>query len=239
MRAGKVMKEKKCSLVLLTGAKNSGKTTFVQQLVEKLKKENYQISGFTAPSIYEGAFLLGFDILCIRSGRKVKLAKRKSAAETFTFSKKALALGNSILNSNETKSSDLVIIDEFGPLELAGKGWRKGTDELIQSAGPLILLVVRKESAEKVRRLYNNIKVKLLQASNRKSADIITNIVRRQKMDNEKICDEVRKTTKDGQITCGQCFEIADRLKVSLKSVGSACNKKKIKIRSCQLACFK
>jgi len=57
-------------------------------------------------------------------------------------------------------------------------------------------------------------------------------------VDNEKIYDEIKKRSKDGQISCKQCFEVAQCCEVSLKEVGRMCNEKEIKIRFCQLGCF-
>jgi hypothetical protein len=40
-------------------------------------------------------------------------------------------------------------------------------------------------------------------------------------------------------ITCPQAFAIAEKAKVSRIQVGEYCTKNRIKIRSCQLGCFK
>jgi hypothetical protein len=40
-------------------------------------------------------------------------------------------------------------------------------------------------------------------------------------------------------ITCPQAFSIAEAAKVSRSAVGEYCTKNRIKIRSCQLGCFK
>ncbi len=57
-------------------------------------------------------------------------------------------------------------------------------------------------------------------------------------MDKEKIKEEIDKQSKEGQISCKQCFEIAKCCGVDLKEVGKMCNEKKVKIRYCQLGCF-
>jgi len=57
-------------------------------------------------------------------------------------------------------------------------------------------------------------------------------------MDDEKIYDEIKKRSKDGQISCKQCFEVARCCEAGIKEVGRMCNDKKIKIRFCQLGCF-
>ena len=165
------MKFKSCRLILLTGEKHSGKTTFLKKVAAKLKKENFRIAGFLAPSIYEGAFLSGFDIVDINNGRRVKLARRKSLDEAFQFSEHGLKFGRKILKSKETRNADLIIIDEFGPLELQGGGWRECVDSLLKSVKSLILLVVRKESAEEVSRLYSHKHPIVLPASDSLSAD--------------------------------------------------------------------
>ena len=48
----------------------------------------------------------------------------------------------------------LVIVDEYGPLELAGKGWRSEVDGLLRKEYPPVLLVVRRQIADEVKRLY-------------------------------------------------------------------------------------
>jgi hypothetical protein len=58
-------------------------------------------------------------------------------------------------------------------------------------------------------------------------------------MENEWIYKELRQFVKKNQISCKQCFEAAGKCNVSLKKVGRICNEKNIKIRNCQLGCFK
>ena len=58
-------------------------------------------------------------------------------------------------------------------------------------------------------------------------------------MEDKQIYDQIKKHSKNLQISCKQCFDIAGELNIGLKSIGAACNKMKIRIRSCQLGCFK
>ncbi|GAH57311.1 unnamed protein product, partial [marine sediment metagenome] len=74
------------------------------------------------------------------------LASRKpdgDETERFTFTAAGLKLGSIALSPAATKSAELIIVDEFGPLELHGKGWRRSVDSLLTSADALLLLVVR------------------------------------------------------------------------------------------------
>ncbi len=166
------MVSQECRLILLTGKKHSGKTTFVRKLVEKLKKENFSIAGFTAPSVYQGAFLFGFDLADIQSGLSVIFARRKSKTDTFEFSDKALLFGRKILDSDHTRNADLIIIDEFGPMELEGGGWRKNTDYLLENK-KILLLVVREELVERVEQLYSNLPCQTFRATEESVGQII------------------------------------------------------------------
>lgn len=172
------MQNKNCKLVLWTGPKHSGKTTALQNLIIKLQKRNLKTAGLIAPSIYDGGFLLGFDLIDIKSGKRIKFARRKLASESFQFSEAGLRFGRSILNSEETKIADLIIIDEFGLLELNGGGWRKDVDSLVNSTNAIILLVVRKELIEEAKQLYKDIPCEQLSAADAQSIDKIIAMLR-------------------------------------------------------------
>jgi hypothetical protein len=50
--------------------------------------------------------------------------------------------------------------------------------------------------------------------------------------------DQLDKACKDGRISCLECWDIAKNLKQKRLDVGSACEKKKIKIKPCQIGAF-
>jgi hypothetical protein len=50
--------------------------------------------------------------------------------------------------------------------------------------------------------------------------------------------DQLDKSVKDLRISCLECWDIARNLKQKRLDVGSACEKKKIKIKPCQLGAF-
>jgi hypothetical protein len=45
-------------------------------------------------------------------------------------------------------------------------------------------------------------------------------------------------SVSDGRISCNDCWEIADRMKIKKLDIGSACEKKNIRIKPCQLGAF-
>lgn len=169
-------------LVLWTGQKHSGKTTSAAALVNVAREERLNVAGLLAPSVYCDGELLGFDVLDLRNKTRVPLARCKPEAckaERFEFLQNGLKLGNTALSTEAAKSADLIVIDEFGPLELNGQGWRDSVDSLIASSNALILLVVRQGLAEIVRRLYADVPVCKLNAAEPKSIDKVIGMLRK------------------------------------------------------------
>jgi nucleoside-triphosphatase len=156
-------------LILWTGEKHCGKTTSVANLVEIARGEGFNVAGLLAPSLYGDGELLGFDAIDLHNETRVPLARRKTGR--FTFLADGLKLGNAALSTAATKSADLVIVDEFGPSEMKHEGWRKNVDSLIASSNALILLVVRQELADEVRRIYIDFPCRNLAAIEPESID--------------------------------------------------------------------
>jgi hypothetical protein len=58
-------------------------------------------------------------------------------------------------------------------------------------------------------------------------------------MTDEKIKKALEEAGISEAITCPQAFEIANKAKVSRNAVGEYLTRNRIKIRACQLGCFK
>lgn len=54
----------------------------------------------------------------------------------------------------------------------------------------------------------------------------------------EEISKGLKKRAVNNEITCSECFKMADELKVSLFEIGEVANELNIKVRNCQLGCF-
>ena len=50
--------------------------------------------------------------------------------------------------------------------------------------------------------------------------------------------DAIDNVAKDKRITCAECWKIADQMKIKKIDVSSACEKKGLKIKQCQLGAF-
>ncbi len=168
-------------LILWTGLKHSGKTTSAAKLAQIASDEGFNVAGLLALPLYRNSKLLGFDVLDLHSQTRTPLARRKisqSKAGPFTFIADGLKLGNAVLSAEATKSADLVIVDEFGPLELNNEGWRKNVDSLLFSSNAVVLLVVRRELANTVRQVYANVPCQELAAIEGNSTDEVITMLK-------------------------------------------------------------
>jgi len=165
-------------LILWTGQKHCGKTTRVAELVHTACNAGFDVAGLLAFSVYDGQKLVGFDVCDVRSKTCVPLARRGDAGGRFIFAQEGFAFGACVLASRAVQSADLVIVDEFGPLELSGKGWRKSVDRLVASSDALILLVVRQELVRQVQHLYANVPTQQVAALKQGSIDRVVNLLR-------------------------------------------------------------
>jgi len=168
-------------LVLWTGEKHSGKTTSAANLVKIARGEGFNVAGLLAPSIYKDSELTGFDIIDLQNETRVPLAKRDRVGNKvgrFRFFDEGIELGIVALSETTTKSADLVIVDEFGPLELDGRLWRQNVDLLLASSTALIILVVRQELADEVQLLYKNFPCRNLAAIEPDSIDEVIRMLK-------------------------------------------------------------
>ncbi len=175
------MNNEQTKLILWAGPKHSGKTSRATRLVEELRRSGYTIGGFLAPSIYREETLIGFEILDLQNDQRVELAERskeRGRVAGFTFCDRGIDLGRQALRLAVESPVDLVVVDEFGPLELAGNGWRDDVEMLLRSSPLTILLVVRNEVVPRVRQLYHAFSPPTIEASDPQAAAQVKALLR-------------------------------------------------------------
>jgi len=145
-------------LFLWTGPKHSGKSTNAAKLIEQLILRGRQVGGILAPARYQGRKLTGYDIIDVRTGGRARLAELISPlplARHFEFIASGVKYGKDALDPENLDHCDLVVIDEYGPFEIEGHGWRKQTDCLVKLKAYPLMLVVRQELIKTVQELYH------------------------------------------------------------------------------------
>jgi len=172
------MQPRDSRIILWVGAKHSGKTTAVSHLVENIIHKEFTVAGILSVSVYQGSELRGYDVVDITTRRKEFLARIGQTGLVkfgkFGFSKKGLMFGNKVLMLERTLKADLVVVDEFGPMELHGSGWRESVDFLIEKAKGMVMLVSREEIVTDVVKLYESTGCEIVNAGMEQSQDRVS-----------------------------------------------------------------
>ena len=166
---------------LVSGSVNSGKSGFVQRLVEVSRREfpERRIGGVICHGLFLGDAKVAYEGVDCLGGARFPMTIRRGLApdgqrfieETFAdrlplgggcdigpwrVLDAGLSRGREAIRQAVRLRCDLVVVDEFGPLELDGDGLRAAVDAVVESRIPL-LLVVRECLVEDVRRLYGSL----------------------------------------------------------------------------------
>jgi nucleoside-triphosphatase THEP1 len=141
-------------VILLIGAVGAGKTTALMNLTRQWRASGRDVRGILAHRVMEEERLIGYDLEVIGEGKRASLARRGGTGlekiGPFAFSKAGLALGRRALR--ESAAAQVVIVDEIGPLELKEGGWAREVVELLRESGAALVLVVREDLSDEVRR---------------------------------------------------------------------------------------
>jgi nucleoside-triphosphatase THEP1 len=159
----------------------SGKSLFVERIVGALRCEGFAISGFLQRGVFGAdGRKVGHDLVGISSGSCLPLARRSEPGEGWRFEDDAFeaAVGEVRVGA------DLVVIDEVGHLELAGKGHAAAVERALSSSAA-VLIVVREALAEDATRWLSP------------RADV--NRVRFEPGEEEKILSEIRALLTPGK----------------------------------------
>lgn len=147
-------RKNKSQMIIVTGLSGAGKTTWCKNLVENAKANGYVVEGILSPGIFEGKRKIGIEVLDLHTGEKKQLAKlregRKSEISTprWVFDPQSLEWANQRLENGS--GSDLLIIDELGPLEfLRNEGLLAGLKRLDQGEFQVACVVVRSSLLQK------------------------------------------------------------------------------------------
>lgn len=147
-------------LFILTAPIGAGKTTFCRALADRAGAAGWDVAGILCPAFFEDSVKTGILAQDLRSGEARLLAVSthqpinqalgtQSDHKLFNlklgnwlFSTSTLTWGREIIAAS--LPTDLLIVDELGPLELVrGEGWANALDVLRQPAYKAGVIVIR------------------------------------------------------------------------------------------------
>lgn len=147
-------------VIIITGEVQEGKTTFLLELITMLGKKDISMAGFIARGIHEQGERKGYELEDLSGGKSTVYIMNTpspgwSRHGKYYFSPEGLAFGKQILKRVGKGKTDLIVIDEVGPVEMKGKGWADDIGELLQTSSAAQLWVVRKKLLKKVIRNWH------------------------------------------------------------------------------------
>lgn len=134
--------------IIITGEKGSGKSTYVNRLVEIVKEKGGKVSGVSSLYFFINGHHEGYDLKLQSDGRIIALA-RKTEVESYplkmhyNFDQEALLQGNQELIESANSQADIIVIDEAGILEMNDQGWAPALKVLSTDRNHSIIWVVR------------------------------------------------------------------------------------------------
>lgn len=144
---------KKPDIIFLTGDIQSGKTSMVLKLADRLRNHGIAVAGIACPGMWEKGRRSGFELLELDTGNKMPLARRVEGLRPvpFLFDTLGLEKGHLALSEKRCKNVGVVVIDEVGKIELAAGGWASALERLLALDGPVLLWVVRTRLLDRVK----------------------------------------------------------------------------------------
>jgi len=168
-------------LLLWVGPLHGGKTTAAAALTDLLRRRGRRVAGLLAPAVWRGNCRAGYDAVDLATGKRAELLRLappglRPDVGPYVLLAEGLRLGAAALSPEAVAGAELVILDEFGRLELDGRGWRGAADRLVAAAAPL-MLVVRDSLAGQVAALYAGSAPRTIPAGEADSAQRILDLL--------------------------------------------------------------
>jgi nucleoside-triphosphatase len=147
-------------IFIISGSQGSGKTTLLKRTIKFLKEKNFQVGGIVAEGYWKNDQRDRFDLVNQTTGEKIVFCQRDEIEEWekirhFYINPKGQEFGESILHPNTIKHSDVCVIDEIGPFEIANKGWFNAINKLLINSNIPMIWVVRNSLIDEILAKWN------------------------------------------------------------------------------------
>jgi len=135
-------------VLVLSGGRGDGKTTFLARLADHLAAKGRSIGGITSPAVYAGDRRIGYDVVDLRVGQRWPLSRLSELLDSeievgaFRFHDAAIQAGNDAMIGALHDGLDFIAVDEVGPLEFRGGGWTPALTCALAECRPNQTLVV-------------------------------------------------------------------------------------------------
>ncbi|MDG6898299.1 MAG: NTPase [Nitrososphaerota archaeon] len=130
---------------LITGTPGVGKSTIVSRIVLRMKAKGMIVGGCLTAEVREKGERVGFEIRDLTSERRGRLATVKGKlgprVGKYRVNLQDLAIIGAKGLEQAAESSELIVIDEVGPMELVSPEFRRGVKACIDSGKPMLAVI--------------------------------------------------------------------------------------------------
>lgn len=146
------------SVAIVTGEKGSGKTHFLAETANELKKRGLDVGGVYTRKIRNNDEILGYGAVNAATGEERPFLRKNNEdgglrVGSFSIDSAGLEFGQKAIE--RALNANLLIIDEIGKLELEGGGWYDELNALPLEKELFIVLSVRLEFVDDVIHKWN------------------------------------------------------------------------------------
>lgn len=132
-------------VLLITGPPGIGKTTVLSKTLDIVKGKGFRVGGMLSREVREGGVRVGFEIFDLNSGRRGWLARvnQQTGPRIGKYRVNLVDLeavgAKAIIDALE--NSDIVAIDEVGPMELFSQKFRDAVEVALKGSKTVIAVV--------------------------------------------------------------------------------------------------
>lgn len=129
-------------VILVTGPSGIGKTSVLRRTVKELKNRGYAVGGVVCREVREGGVRVGFEIMDLSTGTRGWLAhvNQTTGPKVGKYHVNLTDLNiigvGAILDA--IKNSDIIAVDEIGPMEFSSPDFNEALVKAVESTKPLL-----------------------------------------------------------------------------------------------------
>jgi nucleoside-triphosphatase THEP1 len=148
-----------CKIALVIGPKNSGKTSYLKIVISRAQHKGLTVGGILSVSRANDLEKKDYFLYDIQTNREELLASADTHSGytiqygEYQFNPKIFESGNQILQ--QSTHSDLIILDEFGPLELQRSGFYQGFNFLLNHYKGILIIALRPALQQALRKIIS------------------------------------------------------------------------------------
>ena len=146
--------------MLVTGSQGCGKTTFCRLIIDSARGDGARVAGVLVPAVRVDGCRVGADAVDLATSRSAPMTRLGNqngggvwCGDRWAIMREGLDLSREALQRAIRQPFDLIVVDEFGPLELAGGGIREEAIDAWNSGRDVVLVARSSIADEAIRAL--------------------------------------------------------------------------------------